>query len=103
VTETFIERHFELGEAAKVVARFFRPLRGDLDFCCTYEVTWPDRTRRFQAYGIDEVQALTIALMMVHAELLCSPEAKRGELRWLGSRDLGLPSVLPPSDPSAQS
>ncbi|TRD00277.1 hypothetical protein FJV77_00010 [Mesorhizobium sp. WSM4306] len=99
MAETFIERHFELGSTDEVTARFFRPVKRELDFCCDYEIAWPDKTRRFHAYGIDEVQALTLALRMAHANLLSSPEAKRGEIRWLGSKacrllkDSGFPLV----------
>jgi len=33
--------------------------------------------------------------MVVNAELLTSPEGRRGEIRWLGSKELGLPSEMP--------
>ncbi|WP_425280303.1 DUF6968 family protein [Methyloferula stellata] len=58
---------------------------------------WPDRIRTFQAIGIDEVQALILALKMVHAELLYSQEGRLDELRWLGSKDLGLPNPHNPT------
>jgi hypothetical protein len=95
MTESFIRRRFEFGEASEVEVQFYKPAQRDVDYRCDYEIIWPDRKRAFSAFGIDEVQALILALNMVHAELLSSPEGKRGELRWLGSEDLGLPSPLP--------
>jgi hypothetical protein len=99
VNDALIERRFELGEASEVVIRLSLPVRCDADFRCDYEIAWPDRTRVFNAFGIDSVQALILALRMVHAELLYSPEGREGQIRWLGSDDLGLP--LPDSPPSA--
>ena len=95
MADAFIRRRFELGETSEVVVQFNNPVQRDVDYRCDYEITWPDRKRAFCAFGIDEVQALILALKMVHAELLYSPEGKRGELRWLGSEDLGLPSARP--------
>jgi hypothetical protein len=67
-------------------------------FRCDYEIAWPDQKRVFHAYGVDAVQALILALRMVHAELLTPPEGRGGQIRWLGSNDLGLP---PPHSPSS--
>ena len=94
MADAFIRRRFELGETSEVVVRFNKPVQRHVDYRCDYEITWPDRTRASCAFGIDEVQALVLALMKAHVELECSPEGKRGELRWLGSEDLGLPSAL---------
>ena len=52
----------------------------------------PDRQRRFHGFGVDTVQALMLAMMMVRVELLTSPEGKAGALLWFGRRELGLPS-----------
>jgi hypothetical protein len=100
VSETLIERRFELGEASEVVMRLSLPVQCDADFRCDYEIAWPDRKRVFCAFGVDAVQALVLALGMVRAELLNSPEGRGGQIRWLGSDDLGLP--LSGSPPSAE-
>ena len=102
MTDAFIERRFELGESAEVIVRFGRPVRDGQDFYCEYEIAWPDRKQRHRAFGVDQVQALLLALKMAHARLVSSPEGKRGELRWLGEADLGLPTsdVVPPANPS---
>jgi Domain of unknown function (DUF6968) len=91
MSETFIQRRFDLGNSAGVYIRFDRPAPDGDDFRCNYEVVWPDRRRAFYAVGVDELQALFLAIQMAHADLVSSPEGKRGELSWLGSRDLGLP------------
>ena len=100
MSEAFIERRFDLADGAEVLVRFHRPAPDDADYRCNYEIIWPDRKRAFHAIGIDEVQALILAIQMAHVDLLSSPEAKRGELTWLGSRDLGLPiaSSVKPED-----
>jgi hypothetical protein len=100
MTEIFIQRQFELANGSEVFVRFYRPAPDDDDFRCNYEITWPDRKHAFHAIGIDEVQALILAIQMAHVKLLSSPEAKRGELTWLGTRDLGLPiaSSVKPED-----
>ena len=96
--ETFIERRFEIGGKA-VVLRFMRPERdGDDCYRCHYRITWPDRERNFFGFGVDEVQALYVAMHNAHADLLASPEGRAGLLTWLGQQDLGLPlagSVTP--------
>jgi hypothetical protein len=96
----FIERRLELREGGEVIIRFFLPVPGDVDYSCRYRITWPDREREFQIFGIDGVQALLLAMQAVHADLLSSSEGKAGELRWLGDRDLDLPmaSGLTPQD-----
>lgn len=101
MTDAFIERRFELGENAEVIVRFGRPVRDTQDFYCEYEIEWPDRKERHRAFGIDQVQALLLALKIAHAMLVSSPEGKRGELRWLGTDDLGLPTsdLDPPAGP----
>lgn len=52
-----------------------------------------DRQCTFHGFGVDSVQALTIAMQIAHAELLTSAEGKSGALSWLGEADLGLPLV----------
>ncbi len=91
MAEVFIERRYELGGSAEVVIRFRQPMQQDRDFCCDYEIVWPDRTRAFHACGVDGIQALILALKMAHTDLLYSPEGKRGEIKWLAQSDLGLP------------
>jgi hypothetical protein len=96
----FAERQLELSDGSAVIVRFFRPEPREVDHCCDYQISWPDRERRFHIYGIDAVQALILAMQAAHADLLSSPEGKSGLLLWLGERDLGLPlpAALKPED-----
>ncbi|WP_412033468.1 DUF6968 family protein [Mesorhizobium sp. CO1-1-8] len=88
--QPFVSRTFAMG-AHEVVCRFQRPIRGDEDCRCDYQIVFPARKRAFRAFGIDEVQALLLAMQMAHAYLLVSDEYKNQGLTWLGMRDLGLP------------
>jgi hypothetical protein len=85
------ERILESIGKGQVIAQLYSPVRRDVDFQCEYKIIFPDRERRFQSFGIDEFQALLLALEMLRADLDCSPEGKAGLLRWLGSPDLGFP------------
>jgi hypothetical protein len=90
----FIERRLELRGKQDVLVRFLRPVRDDENcYRCDYKIIWPDRERTFHGFGIDDVQALMLAMQNAHADLLSSPESKAGLLLWLGERNLGLPMV----------
>lgn len=94
------QRRFELRGSLEVVIRFSRPVPDGNDFRCRYEIVWPDRTHVSNGFGVDEMQALILAIEKAHVELLASPEGRRGELTWLGMRDLHLPlmSSVTPDD-----
>ncbi len=96
----FVERTFELTRGGQVTVRFFQPEPQEDSYCCEYAIIWPDRERRFHGYGVDEVQALLLAMQNAHAELLVSPEGKAGELTWHGMRNLDLPlaKTMAPED-----
>lgn len=88
----FIERRLSLATGAEVILRFYQPEPdGESCYRCEYQIDWPDRKRKFCGFGVDSVQALTIAMQMAHVELLTSAEGKSGALSWLGEADLGLP------------
>src|SRR5713226_7150324 len=78
------QRRFELCGSLDVILRFARPVSDGNDFRCHYEIVWPDRTDAWNGFGIDEMQALILAIEMAHVRLVTSPEGKRGELTWLG-------------------
>jgi hypothetical protein len=101
MAKTFVERRMELAGGKEVIVRFFRPVEQDGGhYHCAYKIIWPDRERAFYGAGEDGVQALLLAMCNAHAELLASPEGKRGALRWCGETDLGLPLAgsLKPED-----
>ena len=85
-----LERRFESAEG-EVVCRFYRPRFDGQDFRCDYEIVWPDRRRASYAMGVDDVQAMLLAMQKAHADLLTSPERAAGGLTWLGQKGLGLP------------
>ncbi|TPK00928.1 hypothetical protein FJ872_30255 [Mesorhizobium sp. B2-5-9] len=86
----FVRRLF-LVDGREVPCCFFRPEpeQGG-DFQCRYEIGWTEGMRSRKAYGIDEVQALLLAMQMAHAELLSARENGR-QVSWLDQRGLGLP------------
>lgn len=86
----FVERTFEAA-SGDIVCRFYRPRPDGENFRCDYEIAWPDRRRARYAMGVDSAQALVLAMEVVHADLLSSPERKAGGLTWLGQQGLGLP------------
>lgn len=101
MVEAFVERRFELGEAAEVIVRFGRPVPEGEDYRCEYTIAWPSRALASFALGLDEVQALNLSIEKAHLELLVSDEARsRRQLRWLDSEELGLPlpSSVTPED-----
>jgi len=53
---------------------------------CEFEIGWPDKPKRGEGNGIDAVQALTIALKFVGAELYSSKAHKAGKLKCPGQR-----------------
>lgn len=87
-----IERLFEAGdETIRLVVEAPQP--DGQDFRCAVTLQGAGFDRRDHAMGIDQVQALVLALAKAHIDLL---QARRDGLAvtWLGGRDLGLP--LPP-------
>jgi hypothetical protein len=91
-------RVFELGQSGRVEVSFFAPVAGGNDWRCDYRIEWPDRARNDRAFGVDNVQALLLAMKMVQAELTHAPETLSEGLTWLGNADLDLPSVRPAED-----
>jgi hypothetical protein len=61
------------------------------DYYCPYQITGLSSVREGRAGGVDGVQALILALQMAAADLYTSEEWKRGDLRFLGARELDLP------------
>jgi hypothetical protein len=86
----FAERQFEAG-GKPVTARFYAPtLAPGGEYQCRWEIEWPDRTRQFYACGIDGVQALMLAMRMVHSDLTASEAYRAGALTYFGQSDLDL-------------
>jgi hypothetical protein len=89
--EPFVERIFESGDDV-VTTRFLQPtLAPGGEFQCRWAIVWPDRVQQRYTCGQDGMQALMLAMKMVHSELLESDLYKAGSLTYLGQRDLDLP------------
>lgn len=58
----------------------FAPEPGERGWTCRYQIGWPERPRTGAGYGIDGMQALTIALQNIGAELYASPYHHAGTL-----------------------
>ena len=86
----FVQRTFTVG-GVDVPCRFFRPVAWEKDFLCRYEIEWPERVRSLEVAGVDEVQALLLAMQAAHSDLLASREKDGKPVSWLGMRRLGLP------------
>jgi hypothetical protein len=71
------------GQDVPVPVRFFKPLAdAGGAWRCQYEIGWPNGVYSHQAYGVDSVQALLLAMKMLAAELYTSDMHRSGCLRW---------------------
>ena len=97
--KNFVSRTFMLGRE-QVVCSFDKPIAHGNDFRCDYRIIFPTRKRRAHGYGVDEIQALTLAMQRAHMDLLSAPERQNAKLLWLDMEELGLPppSNVQPSD-----
>jgi hypothetical protein len=88
----FLERSFE-ADSTELTVRFYRPGPdpSGIDYRCDYAIEWPVGRRTGFACGVDEIQALILAMQRAHVDLLSSPAYAAGTLLWLGMRELGLP------------
>jgi len=89
--EAFIERSFESDEGAVSVRWQLPTLEPSGEYKCQWSIAWPDRHRNSYSCGVDSVQALSLAMRIVHVELIESDLYRGGRLTFLGRRDLGLP------------
>jgi hypothetical protein len=92
--QAFVSRVFTTGEI-EIGCLFFKPVPEAGDFRCDYRIEYPDDVESSYAIGVDEVQALILAMQKAHVDLLVSDYFQNDALNWIGMRDLGLP--LPPS------
>jgi hypothetical protein len=78
-----------------VTISFGRPVQEqEGEWSCAYRVVGLGFKRSRQVFGLDAVQALQAAFLVVGGMLAGTTEAREGRLRWAGSADLGFP--LPP-------
>jgi hypothetical protein len=100
-TADFVERCFDLRSQGEVRTAFSRPepITAHL-WQCGYRVAWPDHEVLSRAYGLDGVQALLLAMELVHLNLLAEAAYREQEgsgetdvLMWRGQSHLSLPGV----------
>ena len=90
MTVPFIVREFEV-DGQTVECRFFQPELADVDYVCRYEVGWLNKQLSGKSFGIDQVQALLLAMQKVHADLLFLRVERGLKVEWLESENLALP------------
>lgn len=93
IFDRIISRTYELKEDGKVTLSVFKPRSDGDDIVCDFKITGLSKDIESYAFGIDEIQAVFLALTKASNFLYTSEEYKLGELKWLNSLDLGLPVV----------
>ena len=58
------------------------PVQDDRCWRCDYEIGWPRRPRKFNAYGDDATQALVLGLQMIAIDLYTTDYHRAGLLLW---------------------
>ena len=89
-TALFVERTVNV-DGHDVGVRFFRPAAENGSFFCRFEIDWLEGTRAKRVGGVDEVQALLLAMQIAHTDLLSVRENHGRKISWLNERSLGLP------------
>lgn len=85
--------------SGNVSVRLGRPAQEPTgEWACAYEVTGLGFDRVVRVMGMDAIQALQAAMLVIGGTLAGTREAAEGRLRWAGSSDLGFPS--PPEPPT---
>lgn len=92
-SEPFVKRLFVV-DSHDVECHFFQPQQVGGDSLCRFEIGWPEGSASGGVYGVDRVQALSLAMQAVHAHLLDARYNGR-EVSWLGEPALGLPALTP--------
>lgn len=89
------ERVLELRDGGEVRVRIGKPKPfpddPNLNFYCPYQIVWVRSDGVRYAGGVDAIQAFSLALRMIGADLYTSEEYKTERLTWLGQRNLGFP------------
>ena len=71
--------------------RFYRPEEDEGSFFCRFQIDWPEGTTNKRHGGVDEVQALLLAMMAAHTDLLAARNVGGRSIEWLDDQSLGLP------------
>jgi hypothetical protein len=79
------------GGTVEVPVHLYLPVFSDRAWSCRFEIEWPDGTRSSEAWGIDALQAVHMAMQKIAAELYMSPYHKQGLLSWGQAGGYGFP------------
>lgn len=84
-------REIQRRGGSPVVVSIDNPIRRDdgKDYSCRYTIEGLSEKIERSINGIDEIQALLLAIQLINVDLEQSVEYKNGELSWLGSSQLG--------------
>jgi hypothetical protein len=63
-----------------IAIRIFGPEGGGREWSCRYEIDWPEGRQVMDAWGVDSVQAILLALQMIGADIYTSSYHKLGHL-----------------------
>ncbi|RLJ40754.1 hypothetical protein BCF46_3324 [Litoreibacter meonggei] len=88
--EPFVVRVYQI-DGQDVECRFFQPKKDRGDYLCRYEIDLQGKPRIFHGYGVDQVQALLLAMQNAHVDLLVLRDRSRRRVEWFGDENLGLP------------
>ena len=69
------------GPRIPIAIRIYAPEAYELGWRCRYEIDWPDEPKVFYGGGVDELQALVMALFMIGAEIYSTDYHRDGRLR----------------------
>jgi hypothetical protein len=88
--DAFVRRVFTV-DGREVACRFFRPEPDCGSFSCRYEIDWPEGARGRSIGGVDDVQALLLAMQSAHLDLLLARRDGGRLVSWMDETRLGLP------------
>lgn len=67
---------------------------------CPFQIDGLGSGRPFRGFGLDAIQAIQGAMVVIGGTLAGTTEAEEGRLRWAGDKDLGFP--IPPDPPKEE-
>ena len=70
------------GRDAALEIRLFEPVSDEGASSCSYEIDWPDGTKKGRAVGVDGIQAIFVALQKIGIVLYTSKYHKDSQLAW---------------------
>jgi len=89
-------RTFLLNGNESVIAKIWQPFpdpesNSGTDYKCNIQILGIGDEKIRYAVGVDQFQALVLAMQRLGTLLYCSNEYKSGALQWLDMHDLGIP------------